>query len=163
MISFGEEGLEVERIGNHGEFAGRGAGPFGLGAVAVEFDAILIGVAEVEGFAHAVIRGPVELDAGLDEAAKGIGEGGAVRVKDRGVIEPGGAGRGRASATAFPGVEADVVMVAAGGDEGGLGAEALLEFEPEHAAVKGEGAVKVGDLEVNVTDADGGMEGHGGR
>ena len=141
-------------MAEHGEFTGVGAGPFGGGAVAVEFDAVLVGVAQIEGFAHAVVGRAFERDAGGDEAAQGVGERGAVGIKNRGVVEAGGAGGGRGAAAAFPGVEADVVMVTAGGDERGLRAEALHEFEAEHVAVEGERAVEVGDLEVDVADAD---------
>jgi hypothetical protein len=51
-----------------------------------------------------------------------------------------------------------VVVVAAGRDEGYLLAEALLQLESEHAAVEGEGAIEVGDLEVDVADVDAGID-----
>jgi hypothetical protein len=47
-----------------------------------------------------------------------------------------------------------VVVVAAGGDEGGVGAPTLHQLEAEEAAVEVEGAVDVGDLEVDVADVD---------
>ena len=129
------------------------AGPLVSGAVPVELDAVLVGVAEVEGFADAVVGGAVEGDAGGDEAAEGVGEVGAGGVEDGEVVEAGGAGRGRLAAEALPGVEADVVVVAAGGEEGGGVADALGDLEAEDAVVEGEGAVEVGDLEVDVADA----------
>ena len=45
-----------------------------------------------------------------------------------------------------------MVVVAAGRDEGGLGAIALHEREAEHAAIEIKGALDVGDLEVDVAD-----------
>ena len=50
------------------------------------------------------------------------------------------------------------MVVAAGGDEGGVGAVALHQLEAEHAAVEVEGAVDVGDLEVDVADVDAGVD-----
>ena len=45
-----------------------------------------------------------------------------------------------------------MVVVAAGRDERGLLAVALHQPEAEHAAVEGERAVEIGDLEVDVAD-----------
>ena len=58
------------------------------------------------------------------------------------------------AALALPGIEADVVVVVAGGDERGVPAVARLELEAEHAAIEGERPLDVGDLEVGVADAD---------
>jgi len=38
-----------------------------LRPVPIEFDAVLVGVAQIQRLAHAVIAGPVERDAGLDQ------------------------------------------------------------------------------------------------
>ena len=130
-----------------------GAGPVGFGAVPVELYAVEVGVVEVEGFADAVVGGAVEGDVGGEEAAEGVGQGCAGGVEDGQVVEAGGAGRGRLAAEGFPGVEAYVVVVAAGGEEGGGVAHALGDVEAEDAVVEGEGAVEVGDAEVDVTHA----------
>ena len=47
-----------------------------------------------------------------------------------------------------------MVVVAAGRDERGLVAHALLQLEAEHAAVEAERALEVGDLQVDVADVD---------
>ncbi len=106
-----------------------------------------------------MIGGAVEVDARFEQAAEGVGERGTAGIEDGGVIEAGRARRGRVPAGAFPGVQAKVVVIAAGGDESGLDAMALHELETEDTAVKGEGAVEVGDFQVDVTDADTGMDG----
>jgi len=162
LAGLGEEGVEVEGAGVHGDVAGGGAGPLGGGEVAVELEAVAVGVFEVEGLADAVVGGAGEGDAGVAEAAEGVGEGGSVGVEDREVVEAGGAGGRRPTAPALPGVQADVVVVAAAGrgEEDGLGAHALDDVEAEDAVVEGEGAFEVGDAEVDVADADG--AGHGG-
>ena len=51
------------------------------------------------------------------------------------------------------------MVVSAGGDERGLRAVALHELETENAAVEAEGAVEVGDLEMNMADAGAGGDG----
>ena len=79
-------------------------------------------------------------------------------VEDRQVIQARRARRRRRAAVAFPGVEADVVVVAAGRDERGARAVALHHLEPEHAAIEGEGPLEVGDLEVDVADAHAGID-----
>lgn len=159
-----EEGLEVEGAGEHGELAGGVFGPVGFGAVPVEFDAVLVGIAKVEGFADAVVGGAVEGDIGRNEALEGGGKFGLGREKDGEVIEAGGAGWGWFAASAFPGVERDVMVVAASSKEDGAAAVALADFKAEDALIEGEGASEIGDFEVNVTNADGGGErrsGHG--
>jgi hypothetical protein len=69
------------------------------------------------------------------------------------VVEASGAGWRSGATLALPGVEADVVVIAACGEEGRRIAHPLREFEAENVAVEGECAVEVGDLEVDVTDA----------
>jgi hypothetical protein len=69
------------------------------------------------------------------------------------------------TAFAFPGIETDMVMVTARGNEGRAGTEALHQFEAEHAAVETQRTVEIGDLEVNMADPrscnDRGILGHG--
>jgi hypothetical protein len=139
-----------------------------LGAIDVEFDAIVVGVAEVECFGDAVIGGAVERDVVFHEAAEGVGEFFTGGVEDGDVVEAGGVGGGRAGVFGMPGVEADVVVVVAGatgGEECGGVAEALGFGKAEDVAVEVESAVEVGDFEVDVADAgfgmDGGFCGHG--
>ena len=53
-----------------------------------------------------------------------------------------------------------MVVVAAGRDEGGAGA-AGGHLEAQHAAVEIERPLQVGDLQVDVADADAGVDGRG--
>src|ERR1051326_1070859 len=73
------------------------------------------------------------------------------------MIKAGGAGRGRRAAFALPGVERDVVVIAAGRDEGGAFAP-RGHLEAEHAAIERERSLDVGDLEMNVSYADAGVD-----
>ena len=69
------------------------------------------------------------------------------------MVKAGCARGGRLPAGTFPGVEPDVMMVAAGLQEGCLGAETLGQLKPQHATVKIKRALQVGNLQVNMTDA----------
>ena len=72
--------------------------------------------------------------------------------------EPGASRRRGAAALALPGVEADVVVVAARGKEDCVLPVPLHHVEPEHAVVEREGALQIGDLEMDVADADLGLD-----
>ncbi len=54
------------------------------------------------------------------------------------------------------------MMIAAGADEGGLRSELLHELKAERAAVKGQGPIEIGDLEMDVANVDSRING-GGR
>lgn len=151
--------MKIERLGDHGEFAGRRAGPLGLGAVEVEFDTVLVRVAEVERFTDAVIGSAVEIDAGREKAAEGIGQFAARGIENREMKQAGVAGRRRRAAQTLPVVQADVMMISAGGEERGLSAEALRDGKAKDAVVEGNRAIEVGHFEVNVADAGGRMDG----
>jgi len=146
-------------FGGHGELAFGVAWPLRGIAIDVEFEAVVVGIAEVEGFADAVVGGTVEGNFVFYKTAQSVREGGAVRVDNGDVKETGGAAWRGFAATAFPGVKADVMMVTTCGNEGCLGTVALGEFETEDAAVEGKGALQVRHLEMNVADADGGVDG----
>ena len=73
------------------------------------------------------------------------------------MIEPGGPRRRGRAALTLPGVEPDVVVVAARRDERRAGA-ALGELEAEHAAVEAQRALQIGDLEMDVADARPGID-----
>lgn len=145
--------------GEHGELAVGRAGPLVRRAIPVEFDAVVVGVAEVEGFADAVVGGAVEFDACLEQTTEGVSELGAGGVDNGDVVKAGRAGRRWRAASAFPGVESNMMMIAAGGKEGGLVAEALGNFEAQDAMVKFQCAIEVCDLQVDMADSSGGIDG----
>ena len=92
-----------------------------LGPIPVELDAVLVGIAQVERLADAVVAGAVERDAGRDQPAQRVGQRRACRIEDREVEQPGRARAAAAAAVALPGVEPDMVVIAAGGEERRLG------------------------------------------
>jgi hypothetical protein len=70
------------------------------------------------------------------------------------------------AAFAFPGVQTDVVVIAAGRNERRARTQALRHLKPQHAAIKSQRAIEIGHLEMNMPDArsrdDGcGAFGHG--
>src|ERR1019366_5776643 len=63
----------------------------------------------------------VERDRGDDQPAQRVGQKPPGRVENGGMVKAGGAGRRGRAAQALPGVEPEMVVVAAGRDEGGAG------------------------------------------
>ena len=129
-------------------------------AVAVELDAVAVGVAQVDRLADAVVARAVERDARVEHAAERVRERPAVRVADRRRGRGPWCSAAAASRRRLPRVQPDVVVVAARRDEGRLVAEALLELEAEHAALERERPVDVRDLEVDVPDVDARVDRH---
>ncbi len=76
--------------------------------------------------------------------------GGGVGQQDLEMAQAGRMGRRRRRADALPGVEADVVVVAAGRDEERLAAVALLDLEAEQAGVEELGLLEPRDVQVHV-------------
>jgi hypothetical protein len=56
------------------------------------------------------------------------------------------------TALASPGVQADVVVIPAGGNERRLWTHALHQLKAKHAAIKSKRALEIGHLEVNMPD-----------
>src|SRR6185437_2964164 len=67
-----EQVVEIEGLGEHGQSAGRRAGPSFTRAVPIKFDAVVVGIAQIQGLADAVIGGAVEGDARRQHAAQRI-------------------------------------------------------------------------------------------
>src|SRR6476620_720476 len=60
----------------------------------------------------------------------------------------------RRTAVTFPCVQSDMVMIAAGGEERRLASVTLREFESQHITIERNCALEVGDLQMNMADAD---------
>ena len=102
-------------------------------AVVVQLDAVAVGVVQVDRDRAAVVGGVVRLDAVVEQALDGLAQFAAVGVDEGDVVQAGVAGRGRGRARALPRVEADVVVVVAGGEEGGFQADrrpSAVRFRP---------------------------------
>jgi hypothetical protein len=62
-------------------------------------------------------------------------------------------------ATIRPGVQPDVMMIAAGGNKGRLRPEALREFKAQHTTLKPQRVLQVGHFEMHMTDGGTGSDG----
>src|SRR5215218_293096 len=150
----------VEALGLE-DRASVGVEPVGARAVVVELDAVAIGIREVDRDGATVVGRVLDRPVVVEQPAHGAAELAPVGVEERDVIEAGVTGRRRRAAGALPGVQADVVVVVAGGEERGREAELApvgRHAEPERVAVERERAVEVGDAQVHVADPDGGMD-----
>src|SRR6266516_6424111 len=82
----------------------------------------------------------------------------ARRIVDGEVVQASCARGGRLPVLALPGVEADVVVIAACGEEGGA-PQIEEQVEAQVVAIETDCALQIGDLEVNVSDAGLGWDG----
>src|SRR5215475_1296607 len=108
--------------------------PFVARAVPAELHSVFIGIAQIKGFAHSMIGGSVELNTGVDYAAKCVAQFGTSRIKNSQMIKPSRSRWRRGTATAFPSVKANVVMIASSGNERSFVAKFGDEFKPKYAA-----------------------------
>ena len=122
--------MQVERIGEHVQAAVRLLRPHFLRPVPIKLDTIVVGVAQIKRLGDAVVAGAFERDLGDDQTAQRVGQKRPGRVQNRGMVKAGRAGRRWGAAQALPGVEADMVVVAAGRDEGGAGPAGGLRESP---------------------------------
>ena len=151
--------IQIELAREHRQRSIRLARPFRLEAIPVQLDTVLVGIAQVQRFADAVVAGAVELNARREHTMQRIGQRRAGRIQNRGVKQAGGAGRRRMAAFALPGIQSDVVVITARRNECRLIAVALHDLEAEHAAVKSQCAVEIGDFQVDMSDAGAGDDG----
>ena len=136
-------------------------------AVPGELEVVAVGVGEVDGLVRAVVGELAQRDAGLLQPPHRVGQARARRVVERDVVQAGDAVGLRAAARRLPRVEAEVVVVAAGGDEQDVARRAPAgdaarlgdDVEAEHAAVEGLHAVDVGRAQVDVADPHAGVDG----
>lgn len=156
-VEFREQVLQIQRVRDHLDLAVGGARPLVAGLVPVEFDAVPVRIAQVDGFADAVVAGAFDRDVRALEAAQGVRQFPPVRIQDGDVVQPRRSRRGRLAARAL---QADVVVIAARRQEGGLAAVSLRDLEAQDAVVKGDGAFQVGHLQMHVTDSRLGMDRH---
>src|ERR1700690_1118897 len=121
FIEFGQQIMQVERVREHLQAAVRPLRPLVLRPVPIKLDAIVVWVAQVKRLGDAVVAGAFERDLGDDQPAQRVGEQRTGRVENGGMVKAGGAGGRRRAAQALPGVQAQMMVVAAGRDECGAG------------------------------------------
>ena len=123
----------------------RVARPVGFRPVAVQLDPVAVRITQIDRLAHAVVRGAVDFVSGLHQTFEHGGKCRTVGIEDRSVKKPGMAGRGWRAALRLPGVQPDMVVIAASRKKGGVVTVTLHDLEPEEAGIEADGAVKVRD------------------
>jgi hypothetical protein len=150
----GQQAAEIKRAGEHRQLTFGCQRPFFPGAVAVEFNPILVGIAQIKGFTDPVVGGPIQRVAGPLEAAERLRQGRTRGIKDGCVVQSRRAYRGRRAAETLPSVEPNVMVIAAGRDKRRLAAKSLHQLKTQYVTVKIKGPLQVSDFEMNMADAD---------
>src|SRR5665213_276343 len=120
-IEFGQQIVQVEWIGEHLQPAVGAFRPLILRSVPIKLHAVVVRVAQIKCLGNAVVAGALERYLGHDQPPQRIGQKPPVRVKNGSMVKTGGPRGGRRATFALPGIESDMVMVAAGRDEDGAG------------------------------------------
>jgi hypothetical protein len=98
LVQLRQQIAQIERIGEHPQAAVLALRPHLLGPVPIKLDAVVVGVAQVERLADAVVGGAFERDFCGDQPAERVGQKPAGRVEDgRGRWCPAPAARRRGS------------------------------------------------------------------
>jgi hypothetical protein len=153
-----QEPLKLQRPRIHRQATLRVHRPLLPRTIPVELDAVLIRIAQIERLAYSVIRRPIQPHLRVDQAIERITQRCTRRVYQRQVIEPGCSWSRMRSAQTFPGIQPNVMVVSARRDECGSIAKAKHQFEAKHTAVEVERAIQIGDLQVNMSHTDTGVD-----
>src|SRR5215208_5572546 len=152
VVELSEEALNVEGPCHHCESAFGSARPLLLRTVPVQLDAVAVGIPQVQRLEDAVVRGSVDGVVGFQEPLESKGEVMSLGVEDGEVEEPCRMRRSRVGVAAHPGVQADVVVVSARGEEDCVVSVPLGHLESENVPVEAKGPLDVRHLQVNVAD-----------
>src|SRR6266566_1246267 len=106
-----QQRVQIERLRAHRQSTVGSARPFFMRAVAIKFDAVPIGIAQIKRFADAVIACAVKRNLRHVQAAQRVGQFGACRIQNGEMIKAGCSMRWRTSARALPSVQTDVMMI----------------------------------------------------
>ena|SRR6516225_6172887 len=86
---FLQHALQVEWLCEHVDFSVRLSWPLLLWPIPIQLDSVSIGIAQINGFAHSVVRGSFQLDAGGEDPPDRIRQQGSCRIKNCQMIEAG--------------------------------------------------------------------------
>jgi hypothetical protein len=157
-VPFPQQAFKIQPAREHRQLTVSGARPLIRRPIPVQLHAVVVGIAKVERLADAMVGSAVEANPRLQHAAQRIGQLRAGRVEDRRVVQPGRAGGRRRAAKTFPGVQSDVVMVAAGREKRCARTVALRQLESEHVTIEPQRAIEIGHLQVHVANTDACMD-----
>lgn len=137
----------------HGQLALGIQGPLVPGPVPIEFYAVAIGVIQVDGLRDAMVRGAGKGVFLIYQSADDGGKIFSFRVKDGGMKETGRLVGGRRLALAQPGIQPDMMVIAAGRDKGGILAILGDQLKAQEAAIEIHGALQITYFQMHMTDA----------
>ena len=135
----------------------RRARPFFLRPIPIQFHAVVIRIAQIECFAHAMIRRSFERDACLLQPPQRIRQFRPRRIQDGQMIKPRRSRRRRLAAGTLPGIQSDVMMIPARREKCRRRSETLRQLKPKHITIKSKGALQVRHLQMHVAHPDIGM------
>ena len=156
---FFQQRIQIQRSRKHRQTSVPIVRPLLLGSIPIKFHAVPIGVAQIQRFAYAMIGLALQLDAGLDQAAKCVGQFGSRGIENRQVVQTRRTVRRWSAAGAFPCIKANVMVISACGKKCSLISKALSHVKPKDVAIKRQRSIQIRDLEMNVADANLGMNG----
>ena len=159
LLSFGQQRIQIKWVCIHVELTIRSHWPLVLGTVPIQLHAILVRIAKIKRLADAVVSGSIKVDARMLKAQQRIRQISTRRVKNGQMIEPRASGRRRFATQTFPRVEADMVVIATGGNKCSLTSESLRKLKSENATVEIQCALKIRNLQMDVTDFGAGRYG----
>src|SRR5690349_7275156 len=120
-LGLGDEGAEIEGTAARENNIALGvARPLAGVAVPGQLDAVEVGIMQVDRHVGSVVVEAVDAPAAVEQALHGVAKVASSRIVNGEVIETSGATRGRRAIPALPGIETQVVVVAAGRKEGSL-------------------------------------------
>src|SRR5205807_3008645 len=122
-----------------------------------------VGIPQIDGLTHAVVGRPLQRETGIEHPPHDAAESAAVGEEHREVVEPGGARRGPRGTPARPGIQTEMVVVAARGEKHRVGPIPRRNLEAQHVAVKSERPVQVRHGQMHVPDARAGVDAHDTR
>src|ERR1700730_12104185 len=152
--------MQVQPPCEHRQFAFRCVWPHFLWFIAIQLDAVAIGITQVEGFAAAVVCGTFQRNRS-QRPPHGSRKRRTSRVEDGGVVKPRGAGGGWGTAKAFPRDQCDVMMIPARRQEDRTITVSLSHFKPKYARVEPECPLQVSNFQVNVSNSNLRVNGEG--
>src|SRR5262249_41195442 len=134
-IELAKQIVQVKRISVHLQRPIRLLRPFLFGTIPIEFDSIVIRVAQVKRLADTVVACTLQRDFGDDQPARGICEEPPGGVKNCSMVKTGAAGRRGRSAQTLPGIEPKVMMIPSCRYEGRAGPTGG-ERKTQHPTIK---------------------------
>ncbi len=110
-----QQGLQIERSRDHRQFSVFPSRPLFFGQIPIQFHAIVVRVAKIKRVAYAMVGRALQGNASMQHTPQGVCKFGPSGIENRQMIQARRIGCRSLAAEAFPGVQADMMVVAASG------------------------------------------------